>query len=62
MKRHTVVGERILEVAPSLSQVAQLRRKPGIQFDTAVVEAFCAVVIEGSVPAGDGLTSVHGHS
>jgi diguanylate cyclase (GGDEF)-like protein len=119
MQRHTVVGERILEVAPSLSQVArlvrshhewvngagypdgltgeqiplgarvvavcdayhamtsgrpykaaishsealaELRRNAGIQFDPAVVEAFCAVVIEGSVPAGDGLTSVHGHS
>ncbi|HEX2024828.1 MAG TPA: diguanylate cyclase [Actinomycetota bacterium] len=118
MQRHTVVGERILEVAPSLSQVArlvrshhewvngegypdgltgdqiprgarvvsvcdayhamtsgrpykaaisheaalaELRRNAGTQFDPDVVEAFCAVVVEGAVPVGDGLTTVHGH-
>jgi diguanylate cyclase (GGDEF)-like protein len=119
MQRHTVVGERILEVAPSLSQVArlvrshhermdgrgypdglageqipmgarivavcdayhamtagrpyqaavshrealaELRRNGGAQFDPSVVEAFCEVISEGTVPSGEGLSTVHGHS
>jgi two-component system cell cycle response regulator len=41
--------------------LAELRRNAGTQFDADVVEAFCAVVVEGAVPAGDGLTTVHGH-
>lgn len=119
MQRHTVVGERILEVAPSLSQVSrlvrshhermdgrgypdglvgdqipvgarivsvcdayhamttgrpykaavthgeavtELRRNAASQFDPSVVEAFCEIVIEGSVPSGHGMSSLHGHS
>jgi diguanylate cyclase (GGDEF)-like protein/putative nucleotidyltransferase with HDIG domain len=118
MQRHTVVGERILEVAPSLSQVArlvrshhermdgrgypdglvgdqipvgarvvsvcdayhamtagrpyraavshqeavaELRRNAGTQFDASVVEAFCDVVVEGTVSSVAGMSSVHGH-